>query len=274
MMNRQFLRSVTLLATLGFLTSAQAMKIAVTDLTYAETVNQYFRDIDYHEKSSAKSQQSENNHDHGFNTSQSSHDSFNAKSQIDYTDSQGTYRYIEYGELHKFVGDIKGELIHSGFQVTQAKPYTAAKNEKIFDIIARIKKGYYPNADYVLFGTVSDLEFRDEANPIIGTNNVANTFSLMLVAEFSLINTKTYEVKSSFSASAEGQDVRLGSSNSRAIPSRGKIISDVSRNMGMEVAQQINFQLGNGDNYPSGDSEYNHAFPSQQPEGEIMHFSQ
>ncbi len=273
-MNRQFLRSVTLLATIGFLTSAQAMKIAVTDLTYAETVNQYFRDIDYHEKSSVKSQHTDNSHEQASTSSTLNRDSFDAESQIDYTDSQGAYNYIEYGELHKFVGDIKGELIHSGFQVTQAKPYTMAKNEKIFDIIARIKKGDYPNADYVLFGIVSDLEFRDETNPIIGTNNVANTFSLMLVAEFSLINTKTYEVKSSFSASAEGQDVRLGSSNSHTVPSRGKIISDVSHNMGMEVAQQINFQLGNGNTYPSGDNEYNHAFPSQQPEGDIMHFSQ
>jgi hypothetical protein len=248
-MNSQFLRCVSLIAALGFMTTAQAMKIAVTDLTYSETVNQYFRDINYHEKSSNQP-------------------------QIGSADSQDTYSYIEYGELHKFVGDIRDELIHSGFQVIQSKPYTAAKNEKILDIIGRIKKGYYPNADYVLFGTVSDLEFRDEANPITGTNNVANTFSLMLVTEFSLINTKTHEIKSSFSTSTEGQDVRVGSPSSKLIPSRGKIISDVSRNMGLEVAQQINYQLGNGNDYPSGDVEYNHAFPSQQPESDIMHFNQ
>lgn len=249
-MNSQLLCCVSLIATLGFMTPAQAMKIAVTDLTYSETVNQYFRDINYHEKSSIKS-------------------------QFDPTDSKNTYGYIEYGELHKFVGDIRDALIHSGLQVVQAKPYTSAKNEKIADILGRIKKGYYPNADYVLFGTVSDLEFRDEANPIIGTNNVASTFSLMLVTEFSLINTKTYEIKSTFSASTEGQDVRLGSpGSSKVIPNRGQIISDVSRNMGLEVAQQINYQLSNGNNYPSGDSEYNHAFPSQQPDSDIMHFNQ
>jgi hypothetical protein len=103
---------------------------------------------------------------------------------------------------------------------------------------------------------------------------MANTFSLMLVTEFSLINTKTHEIKSSFSTSTEGQDVRVGSPSSKLIPSRGKIISDVSRNMGLEVAQQINYQLGNGNDYPSGDVEYNHAFPSQQPESDIMHFNQ
>ncbi len=123
---------------------------------------------------------------------------------------ESSYSYIEYGELRKFVGDIKGEILKTtGFQLTQARPYTANGSEKIYDIIGRIKKGYYPHADYVLFGTVSELEFRDEANPIIGTNTVSNTFNLMLVAEFSLIDIKTYEVRSAFSATGEGQDVRI-----------------------------------------------------------------
>ena len=68
-MNSQFLRCVSLIAALGFMTTAQAMKIAVTDLTYSETVNQYFRDINYHEKS-------------------------RIKSQIDSTDPQDTYSYL------------------------------------------------------------------------------------------------------------------------------------------------------------------------------------
>ena len=112
-MNSQFLRCVSLIAALGFMTTAQAMKIAVTDLTYSETVNQYFRDINYHEQSSIPS-------------------------QISSTGSQDTYSYIEYGELHKFVGDIRDELIHSGLHVVQAKPYTAANRGSRARCFARI----------------------------------------------------------------------------------------------------------------------------------------
>lgn len=272
-MKSTFLKSIALLGAL-LASPVYAMKIAVTDLTYSDKVSQYFHNVEFHSKESLKAR----HHDRDSDYSSSSSDSINARSQIDYKESSGTYNYIEYGELRKFVGDIKGELLNSGFQVVQAKPYTAKGSEKIFDIIDRIKKGYYPHADYVLFGTVSDLEFRDEANPIIGTSNMANTFSLMLVAEFSLINTKTYEVKSAFSATGEGQDVRMVSAGSRVTPSRAKIIAEVSKDLGVDVASQINQQLGNSSgSYSSGDREYNRAYPTQGghiEEGEVMRFSQ
>ncbi|MDP3390680.1 MAG: penicillin-binding protein activator LpoB [Methylococcaceae bacterium] len=222
--------------------NAEAAKIAVTDLTYSERVSGYFHVVDYHNKSSARASQSDREN----NYSSSSRYSESGRSQPDYTEVESSYSYIEFRELRKFVGDIKGEILKtSGFQLTQAKPYTSKGSEKIFDIIARIKKGYYSNADYVLFGTVTELEFRDELNPIIGTNTSSNTFSLMLVAEFSLINTRTFEVKAAFSATGEGEDARMASAGSRVVPSRGKVISAVSKSLGEDVARQMNEQLGN-----------------------------
>ena len=121
--------------------------------------------------------------------------------------------------MRKFVGYIKGEILKTGdFQISQAKPYTVKGSEKIYDIIDRIKKGAYPEADYVLFGTVSELDFRGEVNPIIGTDTLSNTFSLMLVANFSLTNTRTFEVKAAFSATDEGQDVRVATGGSHVVP--------------------------------------------------------
>jgi curli biogenesis system outer membrane secretion channel CsgG len=252
-------RSVFFLALFSLASIAQAAKIAVADLAYSERVREYFHDVEFHNKESEKSNSS--------------------RSQTDYSESSGTESFIEQGELRKFTGDIKGELLKtSGFQLTQAKPYTQKNNEKVFDIIDKIKKGYYPKADYVLFGTVSELDFRDEANPIIGTNNVANTFSMTLTADFSLINTRTYEIKAAFTAMGEGTDVRVASAGGRVQPSRGKVVAEVSRNLGMEVAQQVNEQLNGGSGSRSGDYESQRAYPTTQggqlEEGEVMRFDQ
>jgi len=257
-------RRLILLGLLSISSFAHAAKIAVTDLAYSDRVREFFHDVDYHNSESERS------------NSTATHDSTNAKSKTDYSESSGTESYIEYGELRKFVGDIKGELLKtSGFQLTQAKPYTAKSSEKVFDIIDKIKKGYYPKADYVLFGTLSELDFRDEANPIIGTNNVANTFSMTLVADFSLINTHTYEIKAAFTATGEGSDVRVAAAGGHVMPSRGRVFAEVSHNLGVEVAQQVNEQL-NGGSSPSGDYESHRAYPTQieQEDKEVIRFSQ
>jgi hypothetical protein len=256
-------RSLLLVALLSMSSFAQAAKIAVADLAYSDRVREYFHEVEYHNSESEKSH------------SNTRSDSFNLRSKTDYSESSGSESFMEYGELRKFVGDIKGELLKtSGFQLTQAKPYTAKGSEKVFDVIDKIKKGYYPKADYVLFGTVSELDFRDEANPIIGTNNVANTFSITLTADFSLINTRTYEIKAAFTAMGEGSDVRVASAGGRVQPSRGRVVAEVSHNLGMEVAQQVNEQLNGGSGSLSGDHESQRAYPTTQEEGEVMRFSQ
>ncbi len=89
------------------------------------------------------------------------------------------------------------------------------------------------------------------------------------MAEFSLINTRTYEVKAAFSATGEGQDVRVVTAGSRVIPSRGRVVSEVSKSLGIDVAKQINEQLGGG--------AYQNTNPTSgntMQEGEVIHFSQ
>ena len=256
--------------------SAQATKIAVTDLSYSERVVEYLHFVDYHNEASVSARSSDRERETPNTYSASSHDSVKASSKTDYTELESTNSYIEYGELRKFVGDIKGEILkNSNYQLTQAKPYTNKDSEKIFDIINRIKKGYYPNADYVLFGTVSELEFRNEANPVIGSESLANTFSLSLVAEFSLINTKTYEVTAAFSATGEGQDVRLATVGSRVVPSRAKVVSEVSKSLGIDVVKQLQEQLDNGrfiEKLPAPSTNFESPQPGLK-EGEVMQFS-
>ncbi|MCL2162685.1 MAG: penicillin-binding protein activator LpoB [Betaproteobacteria bacterium] len=217
---------------------AQAqVKVAVTNLAYEERVQEYFREIKASSKSSMRVSESE--------TRRSYRGSASANHASNYSYSEGTYSYIDRGELRKFTADIKGEMLKSGFfRVTEAKPYTAKDTEKLYDIIDRIKKGMYPNAKYVLFGTVSSIQFREEANPIQNTDTVSYTLSLELVGDFSLVNTKTYEVMAAFSAMGEGRDTKLvTSSGANVVLNRGKVISEVSKSLGVDVIRQVEEQL-------------------------------
>ncbi|NGZ28061.1 MAG: penicillin-binding protein activator LpoB [Magnetococcales bacterium] len=213
--------------------SPAVAKVAVSDLAYEEQVSQYIRAVSLREKSSERGRSS--------NTSES----FNSKYDRSYEENSGVYTYIDRGELHKFTGDIKGALLGLGMKVVQAKPYTVKNNEKLFDVIDRIKKGYFPGADKVLFGTISSIEFRDEVNPVAGSSSTSVSLSLELVVEFSLIDTKNNQVTASFTAMGEGQDTRLLSARGgRVIPSRGKVIAETSRSLADEVASQLEAQLG------------------------------
>lgn len=236
-----------LLATLCFSASAASQpKVAVTDLAYEERVSEYFRVVSAKEKSSlrASGRESESDSDYGY--SRRSSGSVNARSESSYSSVEGTYSYIDRGEMRKFTADIKGGILKSGrFQLIQGKPFTDAKNnERLYDIIARIKKGMYAGADYVLFGTINSIEFRQEANPIDNTNTFSHTLSLELVGEFSLISTKNYTIKSSFSAMGTGQDVKLlTTQGGRVVLNRGKVVSEVSKSLGEDVSRQLEEQL-------------------------------
>ena len=239
------LGGVLLGATLPAL-AAGSLKVSVTDLAYEERVQEYFRNITASEKSSLRASGRESERESDSSYSRRSSGSLSAKSESSFSYSEGTYSYIERGELRKFTADIKGEILKSGYlQITQAKPFTAKNSEKLYDVIARIKQGMYPGADYVLFGSVSSIEFRQEANPIDHTDTVSHTLSLELVAEFSLVSTRNYQVKAAFSAMGTGQDVKLLSSRGgRVVLNRGKVISEVSKSLGADVLKQIEEQLG------------------------------
>lgn len=226
--------------------AAGPLRVAVTDLAYEERVQAYFRNITATEKSSLRASGSERERESDSTYSRRSSGSINAKSESSFSYSEGTYSYIERGELRKFTADIKGEILKSGyFQVTQAKPFTAKNSEKLYDVIARVKQGMYPGADYVLFGSVSSIEFRQEANPIDHTDTVSHTLSLELVAEFSLVSTRNYQVKAAFTAMGTGQDVKLlSSSGGRVVLNRGKVVSEVSKSLGGDVFKQMEEQLG------------------------------
>lgn len=205
-----------------------APKVAVTDLAYQERVEQYIHIV------SAQSNHRENY--------------YSASGSSSYNEIEATYSYIEQGELRKFTGDIKGEMLRSGmFQLVQGTPYTAASKGDVYDVIKRIKAGNFKGADYVLFGTVSDIDFNRDINELANTDSYSAVLALTLVADFSLINTKTFEITSAFTAMGEGQDTKLMNHRDVKISlNRPRVVRDVSKSLGEDVARQLSEQLGGG----------------------------
>jgi len=205
-----------------------APKVAVTDLAYQERVEQYIHIV------SAQS-----NHREGY---------YSASGSSSYNEIEATTSYIEQAELRKFTGDIKGEMLRTGmFQLIQGTPYTASSKGDIYDVIKRIKAGHFKGADYVLFGTVSDIDFTRDINELANTDSYSAVLALTLVADFSLINTKTYEITSAFTAMGEGQDTKLVNNRDIRISlNRPRVVRDVSKALGEDVAAQLSQQLGGG----------------------------
>lgn len=223
------------------------VKIAVTDLTYQEQVAQYFNSVEYKGKWDDSGSARERYRDSDYSSSGSASANYKSKGEVAYRAESGVRLVIDRGELRKFTGDIKGGLIKAGYRVMQGKPWTQTNTEKLYDIIKRIKDGYYPGSDYVLFGTITNIEYREEHNPIQGTNTVNHSLNLELVAEFSLINTKTYEIKAAFTSIGEGRDARLTNNAGTVYAlNKSEVMYQVAKSLGDNVTEEVLGQFSEG----------------------------
>lgn len=231
-------------------------KIAVTDLAYTTTVSEYF------EAGTAQSS----------GRMQANRWNMSASGQSSATYVAGRYSYIEQHQLYAFTNDIKGALLRGTvFRLVQGKAFDAGapqptkaeqvlnqvqtgrmakptRQPEVRDIIARIKKGEFNGADYVLFGTLSSVEFRDSLSPLQGTSSTTHQYGLDLLADFSLINTRTYEIKAAFSAQGAGNDTKILSNRGDiAPPNRAKVMRETSQSLATSVYEQLADQLGYSD---------------------------
>src|SRR5450830_182338 len=260
MKRRQFIPALSALAlSLGLITAAQAQsvaKIAVTDLAYTQAVSEYFEAATYNQSGQVQANR--------YNAS--------ASYQASGTYVAGSYSYMEQRELGSFTNDIKGALLKgTSFRLVQGKGFDAGnpqlskaeqalnqiqtgkvakpvRQPEVKDIIARIRKGEFSGADYVLFGTLSHVEFRDQLSPLQGTTSATMQYGLDLLADFSLINTKTYEIKASFSAQGAGNDTKILSNRGDVMPpNRAKVMRETSQSLALDVYEQFASQLGYAD---------------------------
>lgn len=269
MQRRTTLAAALSVLALTFGASAQAQnaapKIAVTDLAYAQQVSEYFVAGAYQRSAQMSAGGSAS---HGMYGGSGSH-SMQASEQASGTFVAGRYSYIEQRELGGYTNDIKGALLQGTyFRLVQGKGFDAGKPQnskaeqvlnqvqtgkmaapqaqnQVANVVARIKKGEFAGADYVLFGVVSSINFTDALSPLQGTSSATRQYGLQLLADFSLINTRTYEIKAAFSAQGEGNDTKILSNRGDiAPPNRAKVMSETSRSLAQSVYEQLAGQLG------------------------------
>ncbi len=250
---KSLLWMILALGGLGALGAAQAQpRIVVTDLAYTQEVAQYF------EVATVSGHASVNANRNAMAVTQQSEGTYVA----------GLYSYVEQRELGWFGNDIKAALLKgSTFRLVQGQAFdrgapqstkaeqvlnqvktgrmaTPVRQPQVQDIVARIRKGEFNGAEYVLFGTLSSLQFRDSVSPIQGTSNASHIFSLDLVADYSLISTKTFEIKAAFSAQGQGAETKLLSSRGDILPpNRGKVIRETSQSLAANVFDQFSEQI-------------------------------
>jgi hypothetical protein len=277
MIPRRHLLACLALAGLPCLTYAQApVKIAVTDLAYAQTVSEYFEAGVYQRSSqisaSSSSAGAMSVGAYGGAAMGMSQQRMSASEQASGTYVAGTYSYIEQRELGSYTNDIRGAILQgTRFHLVQGKPFdpgaprpskaeqvlnqvktgrmaSAVGQPSVTDVIARIRKGEFNGADYVLFGVVSTIDFIDQLSPLQGTSSSTRQYGLSLLADFSLINTRTYEIKAAFSAQGEGNDTKILSSRGDMVaPNRAKVMRETSRSLAASVFEQLAAQLGDTD---------------------------
>lgn len=248
--------SALILSLMGNVQAQPVPRIAVTDLAYTQAVSEYFEAATYQESSKYQANR---------NSASGSH-------QASGTYVAGSYSYLEQRELGSFTNDIKGALLKGtafrlvqgqGFDAGNAQPTKAeqalnqlqtgkmtkpVRQPEVKDIIARIRKGEFSGADYVLFGTLSHVEFRDQFSPLQGTTSATMQYGLDLLADFSLINTKTFEIKAAFSAQGAGNDTKILSNRGDVMPpNRSKVMRETSQSLALNVYEQFASQLGYSD---------------------------
>lgn len=274
MISRRTVFTSIVLAVAACCAHAQApVKIAVTDLAYAQTVSQYFQAGTYQRSSqvsaSGSSSSAMSATPYGAAAMGMSQQRMSASEQASGTYVSGTYSYIEQRELGAYTNDIRGAILQgTSFHLVQGKQFdqgapqpskaeqvlnqiqtgrmaAAVRQPSVTDVIARIRKGEFNGADYVLFGIVSTIDFTDQLSPLQGTNSTTRQYGLSLLADFSLINTRTYEIKAAFSAQGEGNDTKILSSRGDIVaPNRAKVMRETSRSLAASVFEQLAGQLG------------------------------
>lgn len=227
-------------------------KVAVTDITYKKELSRKISFTSVTEKADIKAKGTISEHEsasrshYGYSRNQTLGDA-KVDKHAEVIQGEQEIAFVRVGELRSLTGDIKAEMIKSGvFRLSQAKPYTSRESEDIYDVIKRIKSGYFPGADYVLFGSLIDIQGSNDVASIQGSDATSIGIRMELAAEFNLIDTKTFEVVSAFSAMGEGADMRLIKPGSSFTPSRVRALREVSQSLAEDAIAQMTEQLPNG----------------------------
>jgi hypothetical protein len=157
------------------------------------------------------------------------------------TKKSGFETKAEYGQLRTFSAAIRGLLIKAGYKVVQANPAvpSSSQGDEFFYVVERIKAGEFNSADYVMFGILGEMSFTDNSEGIVGTKSTSQQIGLDLIVDFSLIDTKTYQVVASFLAEGNGKEIRIDGKADGFKPSMAKLMKQASTTLAEDVANHL-----------------------------------
>lgn len=236
-------------------------KIAVSNLAYEKEVSDYF----YESKSDFKTKT------HAQKRANRLREAESFKNEVAFSTStkSSIKSKTEFKELKQFVADIKGQLIKSGhFTVVESAPY-AKNNEKIYDVIQRIKMKNFKGADYVLFGVLNSVQADEDVVEITNTTTNSHQYFVNLQADFSLIDTKTMKVIAAFSSEGHAQQTILSDTEKHDVVhvNHARLMTDLSQDFAADIISKVHEQLlGTADTGPRRDEGKK---PNTSPNGEV-----
>jgi hypothetical protein len=147
----------------------------------------------------------------------------------------------EYGQLRSFSAAIRGLLLKNGYKVIQANTSALkpSQGDEFFSIVERIKAGDFNGADYVMLGVLGEMSFTDNVDSIVGTKSTSQQIGLDLIVDFSIIDTKTYQVLASFLAEGNGKEVRIDGRDHAFKASMAKLTKQAADNLAQDVANHL-----------------------------------
>ena len=170
---------------------------------------------------------------------QSSSNSADSKTQS--SKKSGYESKMEYGELRYLANPIRGLLIKSGYKVVQAKPTVAMPNQgdEYFDIVKRIKVGDFGDANYVLYGVMTEVSMTDNVDDIPGTKSSSQQVAFEVTVDFHVVDTQTNQIVASFIASGEGKEVRIDGKDNNFKSSMAKLMKLASLDLAEDVRKNL-----------------------------------
>jgi hypothetical protein len=220
--------------------------VAVTDLSIKKEVKEFFYDEKFNSKASIQTNPSTPLvTDESTNSTSAPTQSINGQSEASYSKQFGTRRVISYSEVRGLNADIKSTLIKAGYKIVQAAPNVAKENENdnYFNVSERINRGDFRDAQFVLNGTITNVEVRNTRDFIQGTSDYSYRLEHSLIVEFTLINTETLQVVASFNAMGTGQDMYLGKSNAVFVPKVDRITRELLSSFSQDSQKKLIDQL-------------------------------
>ena len=162
-------------------------------------------------------------------------------SDIQTQKKQGYQSNVEYGELRYLANPIRGLLIKSGYKLVQAKPSvtTANQGDEYFDIVKRIKAGDFGDANYVLYGVLTEISVTDNVDDIPGTRSTSQQVVLEVTVDFNIVDTQSNQIVASFIASGDGKEVRIDGRDTGFKPSMAKLMKLASLDLAEDVRKNL-----------------------------------